>query len=98
MLYDCEEKKAFFAPDLNGKYTPYDVTDIVDRIGGGDSFSGSLIFALMDEELGKSLQDCVSFAVASSCLCHSIYGDFNYVSKSEVMSLMNGDASGRVKR
>ena len=99
MLYDTEKEIACFAPlDENGEYKPYEIHDIVDRIGGGDSFSGSLIHALQDEQLGSSDQKALSFAVAASCLCHSIEGDFNFVSKEEVLALANGDASGRVKR
>ena len=99
MLYDTTQGKATFAPlDAQGTYQPYEIRDIVDRIGGGDSFSGSLIFALQDNELQKRDQEVVSFAVAASCLCHSIEGDFNFVSKEEVLALANGDTSGRVKR
>lgn len=98
MLYDTENHKACFAPSVEGVYQPYEIRDIVDRIGGGDSFSGSLIFSLQDPSLCKDDQTVVSFAVAASCLCHSIEGDFNFVSKEEVMALAGGDASGRVKR
>jgi len=72
----------------------YDV-HIVDRIGGGDSFSGGLIYSLSE---GKSLQHSIDFAVAASCLKQTIPGDFNLVRKEEVLSLMRGDASGRVQR
>jgi 2-dehydro-3-deoxygluconokinase len=98
MLYDKAEDKSCFAPTQNGRYTPYEIWNIVDRIGGGDSFSAGLIFALQDEEIKKSDQDVIAFAVAASCLCHSIYGDFNYSTKDEVMALAKGDTSGRVKR
>ena len=73
----------------------YDITDIVDRVGGGDSFSGGLIYGLNKYE-GKL--DALNFAVAASCLKHSISGDFNRVSVQEVEKLMGGDASGRVQR
>lgn len=73
----------------------YEITDIVDRVGGGDAFSGGLIYGLLNyEEKNKALD----FAVAASCLKHSIGGDFNRVSVSEVEKLMGGDASGRVQR
>ncbi|VBB41141.1 PfkB domain protein [uncultured Spirochaetota bacterium] len=99
MLYDTATSIAHFAPmDANGNYCPYEIRDIVDRIGGGDSFSGSLIYALQDVTLNRSDKDTVAFAVAASCLCHSIEGDFNFISREEVLSLANGDASGRVKR
>lgn len=68
---------------------------IVDRVGGGDSFGGGLITAILDE---KSPQDVIEFAVAASCLKHSIEGDYNMVSKDEVLKLAGGDGSGRVQR
>lgn len=68
---------------------------IVDRVGGGDSFGGGLIYALLN---GKSTQDAVEFAVAASCLKHTIEGDFNAVSVSEVEKLAGGNGSGRVQR
>lgn len=73
----------------------YEITDMVDRVGGGDSFASGLIagLALYDDR-----QESLEFAVAASCLKHSISGDFNRVSKDEVRSLMGGDASGRVQR
>ena len=98
MLYDVESKKAFFAPETDGKYMPYQIKNIIDRVGGGDSFSAGLIYALTDEELSQDLQDSVSYAVAASCLCHSIKGDFNYSTREEVYSLMKGNSSGRVRR
>jgi 2-dehydro-3-deoxygluconokinase len=74
----------------------YDIVPIVDRVGGGDSFMGGLIYGLRKyaNEPGKAL----AFAVAASCLKHSIPGDFNLVSVAEVETLMGGDASGRVSR
>lgn len=68
---------------------------IVDRVGGGDSFGAGLIYALLSE---YSPQDAIEFAVAASCLKHSIEGDFNQVSVAEVSRLAGGDASGRVQR
>lgn len=73
----------------------YDITDIVDRVGGGDSFMGGLIFGLLHYD---NDQDALEFATAASCLKHTIKGDFNWVTIQEVENLMNGDASGRVKR
>jgi 2-dehydro-3-deoxygluconokinase len=74
----------------------YDIVPIVDRVGGGDSFVGGLIYGLRTygTDAGKALH----FAVAASCLKHSIPGDYNAVTISEVEALMAGDASGRVKR
>ena len=68
---------------------------IVDRVGGGDSFGGGLIYALRN---GKDTQQAIEFAVAASALKHSIEGDFNRVSVSEVEKLAGGDGSGRVQR
>lgn len=68
---------------------------IVDRVGGGDSFAGGLIYGLINNYSDK---DALEFAVAASCLKHSIEGDANHVTVSEVQNLMNGDGSGRVQR
>ena len=83
--------------DGDGFYTSqkYSITDIVDRVGGGDSFSAGLIYGLLQMESPKS---ALEFAVAASCLKHSIYGDFNLVSVSEVEKLMGGNQYGRVQR
>ena len=68
---------------------------IVDRVGGGDSFGGGLIYALLS---GKDSQSAIEFAVAASALKHSIEGDFNRVTVAEVEKLAGGDGSGRVQR
>ena len=68
---------------------------IVDRVGGGDSFGAGLIYSLIN---GKNAQAVIEFAVAASCLKHSIEGDYNMVSVDEVEKLAGGDASGRVQR
>ena len=73
----------------------YDIDPIIDRVGGGDSFGGGLIAASL---LGYQPQKTIEFAVAASCLKHSIEGDFNMVSIEEVKKLAGGDASGRVQR
>ena len=85
MLFDGE--KAYFSPT----YTVH----IVDRVGGGDSFGAGLIYSLLQ---GKQPQDAVNFAVAASCLKHTIEHDFNLVSVAEVEALAAGNASGRVQR
>ncbi|MFX1419164.1 MAG: PfkB family carbohydrate kinase [Promethearchaeota archaeon] len=74
----------------------YNITHIVDRIGGGDSFVGGIIYGFMTYE--NDLQMILNFAVAASCLKHSILGDFNLVSVDEVLKLLSGDTSGRVSR
>ena len=73
----------------------YDITHIVDRVGGGDSFMGGLIYGLLTY---ADDQQALDFAAAASCLKHTIYGDYNQVSVQEVETLMQGDASGRVSR
>ena len=73
----------------------YEIRDIIDRVGGGDSFAGGLIYGLNNYE-GR--QQALEFAVAASCLKHSIDGDFNRVDVDEVEKLMGGDGTGRVQR
>ena len=85
MLYDGEDY--YFSKNY--------LIHIVDRVGGGDSFGGGLIYALSN---GYSMQDTIEFAVAASCLKHSIEGDYNMVTVDEVLKLAQGDGSGRVQR
>ena len=85
LLYDGKELY------VSKKYT----MQIVDRVGGGDSFGGGLIYGLTE---GYDCQKALEFAVAASCLKHSIEGDFNAVSVAEVTALAGGDGSGRVQR
>lgn len=73
----------------------YDITHIVDRVGGGDCFAGGLIYGLLTQ---PTPQDALEFAVAASCLKHSIPGDFNRFSADEVLALVKGGGSGRVQR
>ena len=73
----------------------YEITDIVDRVGGGDSFAAGVIYGL---RAYRDDQKALEFAAAASCLKHSILGDINRVSLTEVETLMHGDASGRVQR
>jgi len=82
-------KKSFYAPT-------YQITHIVDRVGGGDSFMGGLIYGLLTYP--EDDQKALNFATAASCLKHTIFGDANLVSVKEVEKLMSGDASGRVGR
>lgn len=85
MLYTGE--KYYFSREYH--------VQIVDRVGGGDSFGAGLIYSMLS---GKTPQDALEFAVAASCLKHSIEGDFNQVSVAEVETLSGGDGSGRVQR
>ena len=87
MLYDVASNEYCFSKK-------YDL-HIIDRVGGGDSFGGGLIYALLN---GKSTQDAVEFAVAASALKHSIEGDYNMMTVSEVEKLAGGDGSGRIQR
>jgi 2-dehydro-3-deoxygluconokinase len=97
MLYDTASRRTFFAPLRRGVYSPYRIGAIVDRVGGGDSFAAALIYALNGTDFPDD-GDALAFAAAASCLCHSIYGDFNYVSREEIAALMAGNTSGRIVR
>lgn len=98
MLYDKAEDKACFGPvAADGSYDPYAIYNIVDRVGGGDSFAAGLVYALNSAEYAAT-DRAIRFAAAASCLCHSISGDFNYSSLAEVERLLKGDRSGRVQR
>lgn len=87
MLYNVEKNEYCFSKK-------YDL-HIIDRVGGGDSFGGGLIYSLLS---GKDTQSAVEFAVAASALKHTIEGDYNMVSVSEVEKLAGGDGSGRIQR
>ena len=87
MLYDAASNEYCFSKRYELR--------IIDRVGGGDSFGGGLIYALLN---GKSTQDAVEFAVAASALKHTIEGDYNMVTVAEVEKLAGGDGSGRIQR
>ena len=98
MLFDVAANRAWLAPiDVQGGYRPYEVRDIVDRVGAGDAFAAGLLYALHSAEYADP-QKALQFAVAASCLKHSIKGDFSYVTVPEITALMSGIASGRVRR
>lgn len=98
MLFDARAQQAHFAPlAAGGQYQPYEIRDIVDRVGAGDSFAAGLLCALSTPELAAP-DRAIAFAVAASCLKHSIQGDFNYVTRAEVLALLAGNATGRVQR
>ena len=98
MLFDAKQDQAWFAPlGSDGKYAPYEIRNIVDRVGAGDSFSGGLISALTTPELSEP-ETALRYAAAASCLKHTIVGDFNYATRSEIEGLMHGGGSGRVQR
>ena len=87
LLYDAQSGEYCFSKSYH--------MHIVDRVGGGDSFGGGRIYACLN---GYSTQDAVEFAVAASCLKHSIEGDFNMVSVDEVKALAGGNGTGRIQR
>ncbi len=98
MLFDAASDAAHFAPLSGaGDYSPYEIRNIVDRVGAGDSFAGGLVFALNTPELAAP-ETAIRYAVAASCLKHSIKGDFNYSARGEIEALMKGSGSGRVQR
>ncbi len=87
MLYDGETKKAFFS-------SKYDI-QIVDRVGGGDSFAAGIIYAIINR---MSCQDIIEFATAASCLKHTIEGDYNRTTVADVEALLKSGGNGRVQR
>lgn len=97
MLFEATADRAHYAPWRDDRYQPYSITDIVDRVGAGDAFAAGLIFARLTPEL-REPSTAISFAVAASCLAHSIRGDFNFSSRAEIEALMKGSGSGRVVR
>ena len=97
MLLDVTSDDAHFAPKSGGAYAPYEIHNIVDRVGGGDAFAAGLLFALNDDDYPDA-ESALRFATASSCLAHSILGDFNFSSREEVDALMHGSSAGRVVR
>jgi 2-dehydro-3-deoxygluconokinase len=98
MLFDTKSDDAHFAPLTDqGEYRPYEIRNIVDRVGGGDSFAAGLLYAL-DSEKYSQPNRAIHFAVAASCLKHSLPGDMNYVTLEEVEALVGGQTSGRVQR
>lgn len=91
MLYEAEGDVVTMGP------VTYEMTEIADRLGGGDAFAAGLLTALDDPEL-REAEKAVAFAVAASCLAHTVPGDFALVSRGEVETLMRGGGGGRVVR
>ena len=97
-LLEVENRKDHWAPTNSvGEFEPYEIPQIVDRIGGGDAFSAGLLFAWNTPELAEP-GTAIRFATAASCLAHSIEGDANLVTRSEIEALMSGATGGRVRR
>lgn len=97
LLYDAKCQQAAFAPLQNQKPAWYEIHDIVDRLGAGDAFTAGLLYS-MTKSCAINLQEVIDFATAAGCLAHSIEGDYNYVSRSEIESIAAGDQGGRVSR
>ena len=96
MLLDVPSDTVYRAPLQNGRYQPYEIRSIVDRVGGGDAFDAGLLYGLTHPDF--TLQTSLEFATAASCLSHSVVGDCNFASREEIEDLMNGARSGRVVR
>ena len=96
MLLDVQTDTVYQAPVQNGRYQPYEIRSIVDRVGGGDAFDAGLLYGLTHADF--TLQTALEFATAASCLSHSVVGDCNFASRTEIEDLMNGALSGRVVR
>jgi 2-dehydro-3-deoxygluconokinase len=97
MLFRSSDGARFLAPLQDGAYAPFEITNIIDRLGAGDAFAGALIFALQTPELSEP-QTALRFAVSASCLAHSIPGDFNFCTRGEVEALMLGSNGSGVSR
>lgn len=98
MLYVGKSQQAYFAPlDQDQRYRPYEIKNLVDRVGAGDAFAAGLIYALT-ADASPAPADVVRFAAAASCLAQSTVGDFNYSTCREVEAMMTGSGSGRVVR
>lgn len=97
LLFRTSDAALFTAPQQAGRYVPYAIHTIVDRVGTGDVFTGALIFALQTLGLADPTR-AVAFAAAASCLAHTMKGDFFYGSRVEVEALMNGEGGGFVSR
>lgn len=96
MLFDVAKETSYFAPlDEKESYSPYPIRNIVDRVGAGDAFAAALIYSLLHQ---YSPDETIRFAVAASCLAHSIVGDFNFSTLTDIEALIAGSTSGRVVR
>lgn len=96
VLLDTKTDREYRAPMQSGHFQPYEIRSIVDRVGSGDAFDAGLLFGLTHPDF--CLQSTLEFATAASCLSHSVSGDCNFASRSEIEDLVNGARSGRVVR
>lgn len=97
LLYVVRSNVGWFAPQSAEAKHSYLITDIVDRLGAGDAFTAGLLYSLSTTD-GAASAATIEFATAAGCLAHSIEGDFNYVTRAEIESLLAGESSGRVRR
>ena len=96
MLYDAKTGETNLAPLKDGEYRPYEIRNIVDRVGSGDAFDAGLLFGLTHPEFDH--QRTLEFATSAACLAHSIVGDCNFATQQEIEELTQGSGSGRVVR
>ncbi len=96
MLFDASTSAVTLAPLRNGEYQPYEIRNIVDRVGSGDAFDAGLLFGLTHPDFTD--QAALEFATAASCLAHSIVGDCNFATREEIEELIDGAGTGRVVR
>ncbi|MEZ6040640.1 MAG: sugar kinase [Planctomycetaceae bacterium] len=96
-LFDAGSQKFYYAPNVDGEFKPYEIRSIVDRVGGGDAHMAALLYGLNSAQF-PDFQAIVEFATAASCLAHSVVGDFNFASQTEIAELVAGSGSGRVVR
>ena len=97
LLYAADADRAWLAPCVDGRFRPYEIAHVVDRLGTGDALAGALLFALETPELAAP-ETAIGFVAAAACLAHSIHGDFNYVTRAEVEALQHGGNGGGVSR
>lgn len=96
MLYESDGRRVSLAPIRNGQYQPWEIRQIVDRVGSGDAFDAGILFGLTRDVFDPDYT--IEFATAAGCLAHSIVGDWNYASQAEIEELMRGSGTGRVVR
>ena len=96
MLYEADGRRVSLAPVRKGQYQPWEIRQIVDRVGSGDAFDAGILFGLTRDVFDPVWT--IEFATAAGCLAHSITGDWNYASRAEIEELMQGAGTGRVVR
>ena len=96
MLFDVKSSTTSLSPVREGEYRPYEIRNIVDRVGSGDAFDAGLLYGLTHPDFDQ--QATLDFATAAACLAHSIVGDCNFATRAEIEELMHGSGTGRVVR